>query len=392
MKRLIFLGGPMGVGKTTAARLLMDRMDRAVWLDGDWCWQQGRVWSFGSESRAMVLDNICHLLSNFLRNPDFDTVLFTWVLHTRALRDLILERLPAGIYHLTDLSLVCGEGELRRRLTDRGADEETIQRAVSRLACFPVPGAETVDTTGVSPHQVADCLAESLGLPKGAQEAPLDLDDWLSRFLGTVSVTFGDRLKFVGLQGSRGRGEARPDSDIDMVVILDRLTPPDLAQYRTAVAALPHRELLCGFVSGWEELMAWDRAELFQFCLDTKPLLGALEEVLAQVGEEDIRRSVHTGACAIYHGCIHNLLHERSTALLASLCKSAIFILQALRYLERGTYCHSRRELIVDAAGDELAILRGEERLRRGDPVDFEGLSGQLLIWSGALIRGEESH
>ena len=54
---------------------------------------------------------------------------------------------------------------------------------------------------------------------------PLDIQSWMDLFLKELQNVFKNRLVFVGLQGSRGRGEGRPDSDIDVVVVLDRLTP-----------------------------------------------------------------------------------------------------------------------------------------------------------------------
>ena len=54
---------------------------------------------------------------------------------------------------------------------------------------------------------------------------PLDIQSWMDLFLKELQSVFESRLVFVGLQGSRGRGEGRPDSDIDVVVVLDRLTP-----------------------------------------------------------------------------------------------------------------------------------------------------------------------
>lgn len=61
MKRLILLSGPMGVGKTTVATLLHDRIDHSVLLDGDWCWMM-HPFTVTDETKAMVLDNITHLL------------------------------------------------------------------------------------------------------------------------------------------------------------------------------------------------------------------------------------------------------------------------------------------------------------------------------------------
>ena len=38
MKKLIFLRGAMGVGKTTVARALQKLLPQAAFLDGDWVW------------------------------------------------------------------------------------------------------------------------------------------------------------------------------------------------------------------------------------------------------------------------------------------------------------------------------------------------------------------
>lgn len=117
----------------------------------------------------------------------------------------------------------------------------------------------------------------------------IDIEKWTADYLREVEQTFGTRIAFVGIQGSYARGEAKEDSDIDMVLILDHLEPADLPRYREAVEELPERRLLCGFVSGLDELKCWDRADLFQFCHDTLPIRGSLEELLA-VLESDEKR------------------------------------------------------------------------------------------------------
>ena len=56
----------------------------------------------------------------------------------------------------------------------------------------------------------------------------IDITVWMKNFLQTLNETFGDRVWFVGLQGSYGRGEATETSDIDVVVILDELSTMDI--------------------------------------------------------------------------------------------------------------------------------------------------------------------
>ena len=51
----------------------------------------------------------------------------------------------------------------------------------------------------------------------------IEITTWMNGFLKSIDEAFGDRVWFVGLQGSYGRGEATEASDIDVVVILDEL-------------------------------------------------------------------------------------------------------------------------------------------------------------------------
>ena len=65
MKTLIFINGPMGVGKSVVCKALLERLTPGVYLDGDWCWNMN-PFQVTDETRAMVLDNITAMLSRFL--------------------------------------------------------------------------------------------------------------------------------------------------------------------------------------------------------------------------------------------------------------------------------------------------------------------------------------
>ena len=58
MKKFYMVGGPMGVGKTAACRLLKEQLPACAFLDGDWCWDMD-PFVVNGETKAMVLDNIC---------------------------------------------------------------------------------------------------------------------------------------------------------------------------------------------------------------------------------------------------------------------------------------------------------------------------------------------
>jgi predicted nucleotidyltransferase len=55
---------------------------------------------------------------------------------------------------------------------------------------------------------------------RSAQAAPLDVVD---QFRRRLRAHFGARLRRLVLFGSYARGDAGPDSDVDVVVVLDRI-------------------------------------------------------------------------------------------------------------------------------------------------------------------------
>ena len=158
----------------------------------------------------------------------------------------------------------------------------------------------------------------------------IDITVWMQDFLQTLNETFANRVWFVGLQGSYGRGEATETSDIDVVAILDELSASDIQKYNTMLDTLPHREQICGFLSGKDELLNWEPSDLFQFYYDTTPIKGSLDELLTVIDDAAVGRAIKIGACNIYHGCVHNMLFDKSEDILRGLYKSASFVVQAI--------------------------------------------------------------
>ena len=125
----------------------------------------------------------------------------------------------------------------------------------------------------------------------------IEITAWTNTFLNTLNDQFGDRVWFVGLQGSFARVEATENRDIDMIVILDEVSSLDVATYNTMLDTLPHRELICGFLSGKNEILNWEPYDLFQFYYDTKPIKGSLDELLSLIDDNAVTRAIKIGVC-----------------------------------------------------------------------------------------------
>ena len=214
----------------------------------------------------------------------------------------------------------------------------------------------------------------------------IEMTAWMQTFLQALHEAFGERVWFAGLQGSYGRGEANDTSDIDIVVILDELSALDIQKYNTMLDTLPHRELICGFLSGREELLHWEPSDLFQFYYDTTPIQGSLDELLSVVDEAAVARAIKLGACNIYHGCVHNMLHQKSEHTLRGLYKSASFVVQAIVFWETGKYVRHQKELLTVAAPEEQVIVNTFLSLKNGGEVDFHRMSEALLAFAKRWI------
>ena len=165
MKRLVLIGGTMGIGKTTLCRELQKLLPRNVFLDGDWCWD-AVPFTVTDETKAMVLDNIAHLLSNFLSCSAYENVLFCWVLHEQAILDDLLARLPLDGVEVRAFSLTASPeavaNRLKKDIADGKREADVLERSLARLPLYGTPLTEKLDTSGLTPKEAAEALCERL--------------------------------------------------------------------------------------------------------------------------------------------------------------------------------------------------------------------------------------
>ena len=214
----------------------------------------------------------------------------------------------------------------------------------------------------------------------------IDINVWMNDFIRKLNEVFASRVWFVGLQGSYGRGEATETSDIDVVVILDELSARDIQSYQDMLDTLPHRELVCGFLSGKDEIRNWEPSDLFQFHHDTTAIKGCLDELLPLIDNATIDRAIKIGVCNIHHGCVHNMLHEKSEEILKGLYKAASFVVQAIVFKQTGNYFKHQKQLLQVALPDEQTIIENFLKYKNGETVDFNEASRMLFEWSKKWI------
>ena len=162
-KHLFLIGGTMGIGKTTVSQLLKRRLEHAVFLDGDWCWDAD-PFIVTDETKEMVLDNITHLLQGFLRCSAYQNVIFCWVMHEQSIIDDILSRLDLTECTVHAISLISTEAALESRLRkdiDAGIRKEDIlSRSIPRLPLYMRLNTAKIDVSDLSPQAVADRISE----------------------------------------------------------------------------------------------------------------------------------------------------------------------------------------------------------------------------------------
>lgn len=166
MKKLIMIGGTMGVGKSTVSEIVADKLEYSVFLDGDWCWKMN-PWVFSEENKKMVIKNITHLLNAFLANSSFQYIIFCWVLHHEDIFDQILFQLH-GEYQLHKISLICSKEALRSHFikdVQKGMRTiDDVEASFSRMNLYKELDTQNIDVSNIPAERVADQIIKMIGV------------------------------------------------------------------------------------------------------------------------------------------------------------------------------------------------------------------------------------
>ncbi|MCR5541745.1 MAG: nucleotidyltransferase domain-containing protein [Ruminococcus sp.] len=218
----------------------------------------------------------------------------------------------------------------------------------------------------------------------------LILEDYLDKLINECKVVYGERLVYLGLQGSYLRGEATDKSDIDIMAVIDDFCAADMDIYREILKKVGDYERSCGFICGRDELARWNPLEVIQLRYTTKDLYGTLAELLPEAQREDEVNYVKVSLGNLYHELCHRYIHtekENSAVKLSFTLKGFFFLIQNLHYIESGEFLLNKKELKEKVSPEDRYILELSENYVT---QDFEIVFPKVMEWCRqAFIRAD---
>ncbi len=164
-KKLIMIGGPMGIGKTTAGEALSLRLPRCAFLDGDWCWTW-RPDCVNDETKALAESNIRHMLNAYLKSDTYENIVFVWVMHLQKIWDDLLEGLDLSGCELGCFALTAGKEAFSERflkdVRSGKRKEEDLEPAWARMGLYNDVQAVKISTDGKLPDEVAEAILRAM--------------------------------------------------------------------------------------------------------------------------------------------------------------------------------------------------------------------------------------
>ncbi len=210
------------------------------------------------------------------------------------------------------------------------------------------------------------------------------IDEYIDELIDKLINAFGERLVYVGLQGSYLRHEETKNSDIDIMVVIDNITVEDLNTYQKAIVSIGNYDKSCGFICGKTDLAHWNPLEIFHLLKTTKDHYGELKNLVPIYTIEDERNYVKLSLNNLYHEICHRYVHadrEYNISKLPITCKSVFFIMQHLYYLSSGNFISTKRELLECVQDENRTVLELSMSLQNHSDYDFD--SAFSILFNG---------
>lgn len=210
------------------------------------------------------------------------------------------------------------------------------------------------------------------------------IDEYIDKLIILLKDVLGERLMYIGLQGSYLRNEETKNSDIDIMAVIDKLSVEDLKTYQKALVSVGSFDKSCGFICGKDDLEHWNPLEICHLLNTTKDYYGELKKLVPAYTIEDERNYVKLSLNNLYHEICHRYIHadrENNVINLPLTCKSIFFIIQHLYYLNSGNFISTKRELLESVQDEDKTVLELSISLQNNIDYDFDKAFSLLFNW-----------
>ncbi len=218
----------------------------------------------------------------------------------------------------------------------------------------------------------------------------VDIDIYISELTARLQKVFGERLIYLGLQGSYLRGEATDSSDIDIMAVIENLSLDDLMLYRHVITDIGDYEKSCGFICGKDELESWNPLESCQLIHTTRDIIGNLSELVPAYTRQDEVNYIKLSAGNLYHELCHRFVHtdpENSVKKLPRTLKPVFFIMQNMHYIESGKFCAAKGELLSELKADDKKLLETLLSISNSFDYDFDSVFNAILSFCRRAMK-----
>ena len=217
------------------------------------------------------------------------------------------------------------------------------------------------------------------------------IDEYIDELINKLKDAFGERLVYIGLQGSYLRNEQTKSSDIDIMAVIDNISVEDLKTYQKTLVSIGNFDKSCGFICSKADLEHWNPLEICHLLNTTKDYYGELKNLVPAYTMEDERNYVKLSLNNLYHEICHRYIHadmEHNISKLPITCKSVFFIMQHLYYLSSGNFIPTKRELLECVQDEDKNVLELSVSLQKYSDYDFDRAFSILFNWcQNALSR-----
>ena len=160
MAKLVLLGGPTGVGKSTTLKLLENRLPKLALLDADDVWRLSEDLAVEG-TRPIAVANVVGVLRGYVE-AGCDTAILSWVFARELLYGPVIASLEDTFDSIHQVYLISSADALRDRLAQRDSLDR-LDYALSRLELIEQLPYPHIDTTHRSPDEVVERVLEYMG-------------------------------------------------------------------------------------------------------------------------------------------------------------------------------------------------------------------------------------